>query len=115
MPKQPSKFPKPYCKVVAVSETTEGTRFSSDTLPVVACTFEVTFLWRDVKRLESPPKRIDNGEDQHFVRGNTQPITGIVFNDASVLYTPANFKEINDAFLNWLIYSSSLVPGSLGI
>lgn len=111
----PAKYPKPYCKVISVAETTQGTAFNDTMFPVVACKQEVTFLWRDVKRIEGPPKRLDNGEDQPFVRGNTEPITAVVFNDGSALYTPATFKEINDAFLNWLIYSSSLVPGSLGI
>jgi hypothetical protein len=111
----PAKYPKPYFEAEGVAEATKGKEYDPKLNPSFTIKQPVVFLWRDVKRIEGKAIKIDDGKPMHFVEGWEGTATLIVFNDNTTVYTTNTYESLKTLFLEYLVHSTNLAPGLLGI
>jgi hypothetical protein len=111
----PAKYPKPYYQGTAVAQGREGSRTDENFNPYQPIRQEITILWRHVKRLESQAVSLLDGSQVNFVDGFKDPITSVVLDNGTILYFTTEYEKMNRLFLEYLVHSTNLAPGLLGI
>jgi hypothetical protein len=111
----PARYPKPYFEAEGVAQATKGKDYDAKLNPSFAIRQPITFLWRDVKRLEGPAIKVEDDTVLHFVDGWEGVCTLVTFHDNTAIYVTNTYRSMNKLFLEYLVHSTNLAPGLLGI